>query len=111
MDPMGKGFVYDIVIVFLVFLFFCFLCFTGRVDKYKGCLFGSYPYQVKCEAAYFIVVLHHLQTVVIAIRGTETPEDLITDGLCKECTLSAEDLSGLIKYFFILSLFHTLNTL
>ncbi|WJX15552.1 hypothetical protein P8452_05684 [Trifolium repens] len=53
--------------------------------------------QVKCEAAYFIVVLHHLQTVVIAIRGTETPEDLITDGLCKECTLSAEDLSGLIN--------------
>lgn len=57
------------------------------------------PYQVKCEAAYFIVVLHHLQTVVIAIRGTETPEDLITDGLCLECTLSAEDLAGLIKYF------------
>lgn len=53
--------------------------------------------QVKCEAAYFIVVLHHLQTVVIAIRGTETPEDLITDGLCKECTLSAEDLAGLIN--------------
>nr|XP_027188984.1 sn1-specific diacylglycerol lipase beta isoform X2 [Cicer arietinum] len=53
--------------------------------------------QVKCEAAYFIVVLHHLQTVVIAIRGTETPEDLITDGLCKECTLSATDLSGLIN--------------
>ncbi|XP_057428068.1 uncharacterized protein LOC130721319 isoform X2 [Lotus japonicus] len=53
--------------------------------------------QVKCEAAYFIVVLHHLQSVVIAIRGTETPEDLITDGLCKECTLSAEDLGGLIN--------------
>ncbi|KAJ1382415.1 Fungal lipase-like domain [Sesbania bispinosa] len=53
--------------------------------------------QVKCEAAYFIVVLHHLQSVIIAIRGTETPEDLITDGLCKECTLSPEDLAGLIN--------------
>ncbi|CAL0316295.1 unnamed protein product [Lupinus luteus] len=57
--------------------------------------------QVKCEAAYFIVVLHHLQTVVIAIRGTETPEDLITDGLCKECTLCEEDLSGLISCSYI----------
>uniref|UniRef100_A0A5B7ATG0 Uncharacterized protein n=1 Tax=Davidia involucrata TaxID=16924 RepID=A0A5B7ATG0_DAVIN len=53
--------------------------------------------QAKCEAAYFIVVLHHLKSVVIAVRGTETPEDLITDGLCRECTLSAEDLDGLIN--------------
>lgn len=53
--------------------------------------------QAKCEAAYFIVVLHHLRCVVIAVRGTETPEDLITDGLCKECTLSEEDLDGLIN--------------
>ncbi|KAF7837101.1 sn1-specific diacylglycerol lipase beta isoform X1 [Senna tora] len=51
--------------------------------------------QVKCEAAYFVVVLHHARCVLITIRGTETPEDLITDGLCKECTLSAEDLAGL----------------
>ncbi|XP_015942351.1 uncharacterized protein LOC107467700 isoform X1 [Arachis duranensis] len=51
--------------------------------------------QFKCQAAYFIVVLHHLRTVVITIRGTETPEDLITDGLCKECTLSTKDLAGL----------------
>ncbi|KAF3974755.1 hypothetical protein CMV_001943 [Castanea mollissima] len=51
----------------------------------------------KCEAAYFIVVLHHLRSVVIAIRGTETAEDLITDGLCKECTLSADDLDGLMN--------------
>ncbi|CAK8574434.1 unnamed protein product [Lathyrus sativus] len=57
--------------------------------------------QAKCEAAYFIVVLHHLQTVLITIRGTETPEDLITDGLCKECTLSADDLSGLINSNYI----------
>ncbi|KAG7995216.1 hypothetical protein I3843_01G097100 [Carya illinoinensis] len=53
--------------------------------------------QAKCEAAYFIVVLHHLRSVVVAVRGTETPEDLITDGLCKECILSAEDLHGLMN--------------
>ncbi|KAK4566888.1 hypothetical protein RGQ29_002938 [Quercus rubra] len=53
--------------------------------------------QAKCEAAYFIVVLHHLRSVVIAIRGTETAEDLITDGLCKECALSADDLDGLMN--------------
>ncbi|CAA6663976.1 unnamed protein product [Spirodela intermedia] len=52
--------------------------------------------QVRREAAYFIVVLHHVKTVVIAVRGTETPEDLITDGLCKECVLSADDLDGLL---------------
>ncbi|XP_068491448.1 uncharacterized protein [Phaseolus vulgaris] len=57
--------------------------------------------QVKCQAAYFVVVLHHLQTVVIAIRGTETPEDLITDGLCKECSLSVDDLAGLINCNYI----------
>ncbi|KAF6174124.1 hypothetical protein GIB67_029167 [Kingdonia uniflora] len=32
--------------------------------------------QVKCEAAYFIMVLHHLRSVVISVRGTETPETL-----------------------------------
>lgn len=53
--------------------------------------------QVKCQAAYFVVVLQSLRCVVITIRGTETPEDLITDGLCKECTLSADDLAGLIN--------------
>ncbi|KAF6170058.1 hypothetical protein GIB67_042863 [Kingdonia uniflora] len=53
--------------------------------------------QVKCEAAYFIMVLHHLRSVVISVRGTETPEDLITDGLCTECNLNWEDLDGLIN--------------
>lgn len=96
---------YDIVNIF----FFFFLQYTGWVFIYKRVVFVWYPCQVKCEAAYFIVVLHHLQTVVIAIRGTETPEDLITDGLCKECTISAEDLTGLIKYF-ALFLFLTLWT-
>ncbi|KAH7521425.1 hypothetical protein FEM48_Zijuj07G0031800 [Ziziphus jujuba var. spinosa] len=58
----------------------------------------------KCEAAYFVLVLHHLRSVVIAVRGTETPEDLITDGLCKECSLSTEDLEGLIKILLLFSL-------
>jgi len=53
--------------------------------------------QTKREAAYFVVVLHDLSTVVIAICGTETPEDVITDGLCKECNLTVDDLDGLIK--------------
>ncbi|XP_022929839.1 sn1-specific diacylglycerol lipase beta isoform X1 [Cucurbita moschata] len=53
--------------------------------------------QSKCEAAYFVLVLHDVKCVVIAVRGTETPEDLITDGLCRECALSEEDLDGLIN--------------
>uniref|UniRef100_A0A803NA71 Fungal lipase-like domain-containing protein n=1 Tax=Chenopodium quinoa TaxID=63459 RepID=A0A803NA71_CHEQI len=64
--------------------------------------------QGKCQAAYFIVVLHDIRTVVIAVRGTETPEDLITDGLCRETSLTTEDLDGLIKQvpcFFLLHLF------
>lgn len=64
-------------------------------------LFLYLVFQAKCEAAYFIVVLHHLRSVVIAIRGTETAEDLITDGLCKECALSADDLDGLMKYLSV----------
>jgi hypothetical protein len=53
--------------------------------------------QTKREAAYFVIVLHDLRTVVIAIRGTETLEDVITDGLCRECSLTMDDLDGLIK--------------
>ncbi|XBI67149.1 hypothetical protein VPH35_046558 [Triticum aestivum] len=53
--------------------------------------------QTKREAAYFVIVLHNLRTVVIAIRGTETPEDVITDGLCRECSLTMDDLDGLIN--------------
>jgi hypothetical protein len=41
---------------------------------------------------------------VISVRGTETPEDLITDGLGRECLLSREDLDGLIKHVPSLSL-------
>lgn len=53
--------------------------------------------QAKCEAAYFILVLHHLRSIVIAVRGTETPEDLLIDGLCRECALSVDDLDGLLN--------------
>nr|CAD1837117.1 unnamed protein product [Ananas comosus var. bracteatus] len=53
--------------------------------------------QTRREAAYFVVVLHDQRTVVIAVRGTETPEDLITDGLCRECELTLEDLDGLLS--------------
>lgn len=53
--------------------------------------------QRKREAAYFIVVHHDLKSVVVAVRGTETPEDLLTDGLCRECNLSLNDLDGLIN--------------
>ncbi|XP_048233466.1 diacylglycerol lipase-beta isoform X2 [Ricinus communis] len=53
--------------------------------------------QGKCKAAYFIVVLNHVRSVVIAVRGTETAEDLITDGLGRECLLTTEDLDGLIN--------------
>jgi hypothetical protein len=51
---------------------------------------------------------------VISVRGTETPEDLITDGLGRECLLSREDLDGLIKHVpslsLSLSLSHSLST-
>jgi hypothetical protein len=53
--------------------------------------------QRKREAAYFVVVLHEKRTVLIGVRGTETPEDLITDGLCRECSFTKEDLDGLVK--------------
>lgn len=54
--------------------------------------------QTRREAAYFMVALHEERTIVITVRGTETPEDLLTDGLCRECNLSSEDLDGLVKY-------------
>jgi hypothetical protein len=41
---------------------------------------------------------------MISVRGTETPEELITDGLGRECLLSIEDLDGLIKHVPSLSL-------
>jgi hypothetical protein len=43
-----------------------------------------------------VVVLRELRTVLVAIRGTETPEDLLTDGLSQECHLSNTDLLGLL---------------
>ncbi|KAM0011348.1 putative fungal lipase-like domain, alpha/Beta hydrolase [Helianthus debilis subsp. tardiflorus] len=52
--------------------------------------------QTRCEAAYFVVVLHDVKSVVICVRGTETPEDLLTDGLSRECLLATKDIDGLI---------------
>ncbi|KAJ7527077.1 hypothetical protein O6H91_16G035500 [Diphasiastrum complanatum] len=49
------------------------------------------------ETVYFVAVVQHLRCIVIAVRGTESPEDLLTDGLCRECTLSDSDLSGLMN--------------
>ncbi|XP_011624771.1 uncharacterized protein LOC18437972 isoform X2 [Amborella trichopoda] len=70
--------------------------FLKYVNLPPEALRGGRVSQTKCEAAYFVVVLHHVKCVVIVVRGTETPEDLITDGLCTECTLSAEELDGLL---------------
>lgn len=44
------------------------------------------------------MVLKELRTVVVAVRGTETLEDLLTDGLSSEIDLSPSDLRGLRKY-------------
>ncbi|CAN1247844.1 hypothetical protein LINPERPRIM_LOCUS6513 [Linum perenne] len=57
--------------------------------------------QEKCEAAYFILVVQESKTVVVAVRGTETPEDLITDGLGRVCPLSRADLEGLLNGNYI----------
>lgn len=54
-------------------------------------------YQAKWEAAYFSVVLRHLPCVVISVRRTETPENLVTDVLCREYALSKTDLDGLLN--------------
>ena len=54
-------------------------------------------YQAKREAAYFAVVLRHLPCVVISVRGTETPENLVTDVLCREYALSKTDLDGFLN--------------
>lgn len=43
------------------------------------------------------MVLHNVKSVVIAVRGTETPEDLITDGLGRECCLTEEELDSLLR--------------
>lgn len=59
---------------------------------------GRVNQMAKCKAAYFVVVVHHLKSVVIAVRGTESPEDLITDALCRECNLTAEELDGLRRH-------------
>ncbi|KAJ7517256.1 hypothetical protein O6H91_21G016100 [Diphasiastrum complanatum] len=54
-------------------------------------------HQKNREAVYFVIVLQHLRCVLVTVRGTETPEDLLTDGLCRECKLSDSDLSAFLK--------------
>lgn len=49
------------------------------------------------EAVYFVVALHKLKILLVAVRGTETCEDLLTDGLGRESELSDSDLLGLLK--------------
>nr|XP_018486679.1 PREDICTED: sn1-specific diacylglycerol lipase beta-like [Raphanus sativus] len=56
----------------------------------------------KCKATYFVVVLHYLRCVVIAVRGTETAEDLITDGLGRACSLTPQDLDGLTNRIHVM---------
>ncbi|KAL9264080.1 Diacylglycerol lipase-beta-like protein [Drosera capensis] len=55
--------------------------FLKYVHLEPGALRRGRVNQANCKATYFVVVLHHLKTVVVAVRGTESPEDLITDGL------------------------------
>jgi hypothetical protein len=44
-----------------------------------------------------VAVVHDLRCVIVAVRGTESPEDLLTDGLGKESILDETDL-GFLKY-------------
>ncbi|XP_024522303.1 uncharacterized protein LOC9645783 [Selaginella moellendorffii] len=50
------------------------------------------------ETVYFVIELKELKLVVGAVRGTETPEDLFTDGLGRECILADTDYHGLLIY-------------
>ncbi|KAL0865442.1 hypothetical protein Bca101_044560 [Brassica carinata] len=64
--------------------------------------FIDFPAHEKCKATYFVVVLHYLRCVVIAVRGTETAEDLITDGLGRACSLTPQDLDGLTNRIHVM---------
>ncbi|EFJ06123.1 hypothetical protein SELMODRAFT_448914 [Selaginella moellendorffii] len=50
------------------------------------------------ETVYFVIELKELKLVVGAVRGTETPEDLFTDGLGRECILADTDYHGLLMF-------------
>ena len=52
------------------------------------------PQQSSAQAVFFVCVLHHCRRVVVAVRGTETPEDLLIDGLGRERPLTKADLAG-----------------
>ncbi|KAH9325411.1 hypothetical protein KI387_005589, partial [Taxus chinensis] len=83
--------------------------FLKHVNLPPDALRKGRVHQARREAAYFAVVVHHLQCIVIAVRGTETPEDLLTDGLCRECMLSEADLYGLLKHVYLLTSVHALK--
>lgn len=53
--------------------------------------------QTARQSAYFVVVLKKLKIVLVAVRGTETPEDLLTDGLSEDTPLTDSDLQWLLK--------------
>ncbi|GJW64886.1 hypothetical protein Tco_0116770 [Tanacetum coccineum] len=44
--------------------------------------------QKRREASYFVVDIHHIKSGVICAWGTETAEDLLTDGLSREHVLA-----------------------
>ncbi|KAG0595205.1 hypothetical protein M758_UG149000 [Ceratodon purpureus] len=69
----------------------------SRLTPEDGYLRIGRVLQIKREPAYFVVVLHKLRLVVVAVRGTETPEDLLTDGLGRETPLSKSDLLGVFE--------------
>lgn len=56
-----------------------------------------YSLQTARQSAYFVVVLKKLKIVLVAVRGTETPEDLLTDGLSEDTPLTDSDLQWLLK--------------
>lgn len=80
----------------------CLICFRiNASESFSSVHVIILLWQENCKATYFVVVLHYLRCVVIAVRGTETAEDLITDGLGRACSLTAEDLEGLTKSVYI----------
>ncbi|KAG0572163.1 hypothetical protein KC19_VG073500 [Ceratodon purpureus] len=69
----------------------------SRLTPEDGYLRIGRVLQTEREPAYFVVVWHKLRIVVVAVRGTETPEDLLTDGLSRETPLSKSDLLGVLE--------------
>ncbi|GBG68218.1 hypothetical protein CBR_g2768 [Chara braunii] len=59
---------------------------------------GRVKQQANNESVYFVIALADVRMVVVCVRGTETPEDLITDGLGRECILTETDLGGALSH-------------